>query len=206
MKLDSPLFDRIRVKPDEDRRKRPAENCCQWPGCTAPATHRAPKGRNMEGQYWNYCVDHVKQYNQSYNYFAGMSDDAVHAYQKDAMTGHRPTWRMGARRGTREEEVAEDRPETDTQDPFGFGSEMGRNFHKASAESAARQRSVRNAERQAFEVMGLDISATADDIKARYKELVKLHHPDANGGDRSSEDRLRSVIQAYTTLKQAGLC
>lgn len=160
----------------------------------------------MEGQYWQYCVDHVKQYNQSYNYFAGMSDDAVHAYQKDALTGHRPTWRMGARRGTREDDMADSRAEADVHDPFGFGDEMGTGFRKPRTESPARQRGIRNAERQAFEVMGLDISVTADDIKARYKELVKLHHPDVNGGDRSSEDRLRSVIQAYTTLKQAGLC
>jgi DnaJ-class molecular chaperone len=33
---------------------------------------------------------------------------------------------------------------------------------------------------------------------------VKLHHPDVNGGDSSSEDRLRSIIAAYTHLKKAG--
>ena len=38
-------------------------------------------------------------------------------------------------------------------------------------------------------------------IKARYKELVKRHHPDANGGDRSSEDKLREIIQAYNFLR-----
>ena len=44
-------------------------------------------------------------------------------------------------------------------------------------------------------------------IKARYKELVKRHHPDANGGDRSSEEKLREIIQAYNYLRveQAGL-
>jgi DnaJ-class molecular chaperone len=42
-------------------------------------------------------------------------------------------------------------------------------------------------------------------VKARYKQLVKQVHPDANGGDRSYEDRLREVINAYNTLKAAGL-
>ncbi|MGQ3674940.1 J domain-containing protein [Xanthobacter sp. TB0139] len=210
MKLDSPLFDRIRVKPEDDRSQRPVENCCQWPGCAAPATHRAPKGRDREGQYWNYCFEHVKQYNQSYNYFAGMSDDAMHAYQKDALTGHRPTWRMGARKGTREEAAAggagaQEGFDADMDDPFGFASEMGRTFRQDNSRTDTRRATIRNAERQALEIMGLDISVSSDDIKARYKELVKLHHPDANGGDRSSEDRLRSVIQAYTTLKQAGM-
>jgi DnaJ-class molecular chaperone len=47
--------------------------------------------------------------------------------------------------------------------------------------------------------------ATKGEIKARFKELVKLHHPDANGGDTRSEEKLREIIQAYNYLKQAGL-
>ena len=59
------------------------------------AAHKAPKGRGREKDYWHFCIDHVREYNASYNYFAGMSDDEVLAYQKDALTGHRPTWKMG---------------------------------------------------------------------------------------------------------------
>ena len=40
MKFDSPLFDRIRVKPDEDRRLRATLPSCDWPGCAHGATHR----------------------------------------------------------------------------------------------------------------------------------------------------------------------
>jgi len=65
---------------------------------------------------------------------------------------------------------------------------------------------VRNAERKAFDTLGLDAEATATDIKAKFKLLVKRHHPDANGGDRSCEDRLREIIQAYNYLKSVGLC
>jgi DnaJ-class molecular chaperone len=50
------------------------------------------------------------------------------------------------------------------------------------------------------------LSATREEIKARFKLLVKRHHPDANGGDRSAEDRLREIIQAYNYLKTAGFC
>src|SRR6201991_3844960 len=95
MKFDSPLFDRIRVKPDEDRRLRTSLPACEWPGCAHAGTHRAPKGRNHEREYWRFCLDHVREYNASYNFFAGMTDDAVARYQKDAVTGHRPTWKMG---------------------------------------------------------------------------------------------------------------
>jgi len=38
-------------------------------------------------------------------------------------------------------------------------------------------------------------------LKARYKVLVKLHHPDAHGGDKAAEEKLKIINQAYATLK-----
>lgn len=60
---------------------------------------------------------------------------------------------------------------------------------------------ILNAERKALQVMGLNANATLGDIKAKYKAMVKQHHPDANGGDRSTEDRLVEIIKAYHYLK-----
>jgi len=65
-------------------------------------------------------------------------------------------------------------------------------------------RPVRNAERKALDTLGLDADATKHQVKMRFKELVKRHHPDANGGDRSTEDRLIEVIQSYNYLKSVG--
>ena len=123
MKLDSPLFDGVRVKPDEDRRLRATSPICQWPGCAGAATHRAPKGRLREGQYWRFCLDHVREYNQSYNFFAGMSDDAVARFQKDSLTGHLPTWKMGV---NGKPVPGVDAPDLDAAvDPMGLFREFG---------------------------------------------------------------------------------
>ena len=65
---------------------------------------------------------------------------------------------------------------------------------------------MRNAERKALHALSLEDGATSADIKARFKELVKRHHPDANGGDRTSEDKLREIIEAYNYLKKTGFC
>jgi DnaJ-domain-containing protein 1 len=67
------------------------------------------------------------------------------------------------------------------------------------------RRPLRQLERKALEAMNLPEMASREDIKSRFKELVKRHHPDANGGDRGAEDKLREIIQAYNYLKQAGL-
>jgi hypothetical protein len=198
MKFDSPLFDRIRVKPAQDRRATADGPGCDWAGCSDRGTHRAPKGRGRENEYWRFCLHHVREYNHSYNYFAGMSDDAVMAYQKDALTGHRPTWKMGTGN-------AGLRPDSHTfgtrGDPFGLFAE---GLHVEQQHRVETARPVRNAERKALDTLGLEISATPQQVKARFKELVKRHHPDANGGDRSTEDRLVEVIQSYNYLKSVG--
>ena len=197
MKFDSPLFDSVRVKPGKDRRPKTGGPACQWAGCKEKASHRAPKGRENEKDYWSFCLEHVRQYNQSYNFFKGMNDAAVMAYQKDAITGHRPTWKMGT--GKRNA-----RPDFhglgSGADPFSLFGDGMRPEQKQQTE----KRQIRNAERKALGALGLDVGATPHQVKMRFKELVKRHHPDANGGDRSSENRLIEVIQSYNYLKSVG--
>ncbi len=205
MTTDSPLFDRIRVKPDLDRRLRTQCPGCEWPGCNAAATHRAPKGRLRENEYWRFCLGHVREYNHSYNFFAGMTDDDIARYQKDAVIGHRPTWKMGLNGGRpamRSHSARFNPGIGGADDPFGLFRDYGR----ADGEHLRRRESrvIRNAERKALDALGLEPEATTADIKVRFKALVKRHHPDANGGDRSSEDKLREIIQAYNYLKSVG--
>lgn len=208
MKFDSPIFDQVRVKPAEDRRPRPGCAVCNWPGCSEAAPHRAPKGRLREGEYWQFCLQHVREYNSTYNYFAGMSDDAVARFQKDAITGHRPTWKMGQNGSTKSDAAAGGPDLGAAADPLGVFREIGgRSRWQPRSERPEREgRMVRNVERKALDALGLEHDASRLDIKARFKFLVKRHHPDANGGDRSTEDRLREVIQAYNYLKSAGFC
>jgi hypothetical protein len=197
MKLDSPLFDKVRVKPDKDRRLKNDGPKCQWAGCAEKASHRAPKGRGEDNKYWRFCLEHVRQYNQNYNFFKGMSDAAVMAYQKDALTGHRPTWKMGTGKGTVRPDFSAFEGRAD---PFGLFGEGLRAEQQARAEA----RPVRNAERKALDTLGLEAGASKHQVKMRFKELVKRHHPDANGGDRSTEDRLVEIIQSYNYLKSVG--
>jgi len=198
MKFDSPYFDRIRVKPDEDRRLRASCPVCDWPTCEEAATHRAPKGRLRENEYWRFCLAHVREYNHSYNFFAGMSDDAVAQFQKDSLTGHRPTWKIGMSGPGRSKGNA---GVGDASDPFDVFGEVGGRARPNFEARHPENRMLRNAERRALDTLGLERTATAHDIKMRFKVLVKRHHPDTNGGDRSSEDKLREIIQAYNYLK-----
>jgi hypothetical protein len=206
MKLDSKYFDSIRVssRRGQSAKKEPRAGSCQWKGCDKPGLHKAPKGRGRDGEYFHYCMDHVRQYNQEYNYFDGMSDAEVDEFRKDALIGHRPTWKAGAnawahgtRDGGRTAEAAE-RVAASTQ-------RMARRPRSSRTEAPAFRRQLKPLERKSLRALGLGDDARREDIKSRFKELVKVHHPDANGGDSRSEEKLREILQAYNYLKQSGL-
>ena len=205
MDLNSKYFDRIRIAPDGTTVEDPEAGHCEAPGCGRMGGYRAPKGRGREGEYYNFCLDHVREYNKSYNYFAGMADAEIDTYQRSAATGHRPTWTMGVNRAAGA--AADDARFTWSAafaDPFGvFGGEARR---RSQPHSAPKHRLLRNLERRSFAALDLDGDEAGHEIKARYKALVKQLHPDANGGDRSSEDRLRQIIQAYHYLRSVGFC
>ncbi|MGW6777765.1 J domain-containing protein [Brucella pseudogrignonensis] len=210
MTTHSKLFDSIRIRPKKEAEKKSSGPCCQWDGCDKPGTHRAPVGRMREGEYLHFCVDHVREYNKNFNYFSGLSDGEISKFQKDAITGNRPTWSTASNSNA----SARTSPDMATRrsgsaayhnrlrDPFNFVKDAKSNPGTAKAV----QRKPRTLEVKALATLGLDANSTSDMIKSRYKELVKQHHPDANGGDRGSEERFREVIQAYQLLKTAGFC
>jgi DnaJ-class molecular chaperone len=92
-------------------------------------------------------------------------------------------------------------------DPLGIlrGEDFTRAGRRQAPAEPKRPRHT-GAVRRALDVLGLDETADGPAIKAQYKSLVKRFHPDANGGDRSFEERLRDIIKAHDTLKTAGLC
>jgi DnaJ-domain-containing protein 1 len=207
MKLDSKFFDRLRVKPDENRLLRDACPLCDWQGCREPGLYPAPKGRGHEGEYHRYCLEHVRQYNKSYNYFAGVPDEEVAQHQKDDVIGHRPTWFVGINPWARNRGAKTGAKRNGfrfaTDDPFGLFADAKPAHGPSAPQEPARP--IRKAERKCLRELDLEDTATKAEIKARFKDLVKRHHPDRNGGDRRSEDKLREVIQAYNYLRQAGL-
>ena len=205
MKLDSKYFDCVRVKPIHDEAVHERGPICQWRGCQLPGVHRAPKGRGREGQYYFLCLEHVREFNASYNYFEGMSNTDIEAYQKDSIIGHRPTWRAGANawaHGTRYGLGGGAPSSRPAHDPHAFFVWRG---ERDSTSSAPPRRRLKPLELKSLEALNLAATASRQEIKTRFKELVKRHHPDLNGGDTRSEDKLREIIQAYNYLKQAGL-
>ena len=161
---------------------------CDHPGCDACGDFRAPKSRlDLHDYYW-FCLEHVRAYNSAWNYYAGMSDREVEAEIRSDTVWQRPSWRLGARHGPGYA--------ARLRDCFGLFSSGGRDRNRHGVVQHAP-----SAREQALTVFGIEPPVTPGRLKARYKALVKMHHPDAHGGDKAAEEKLKIVNQAYATLK-----
>ncbi len=221
--MTSDFFDSIRIAPRkkrglegtkearEEMKARANQRPCDWDGCKDAGKHRAPglpTNNDLNGRdttYRWFCAKHIREFNANYDFFSGMTTAEVAKFQREGLTGHRPTWGLGVNAAPNYSQ--------------GFGKKgkrAGAAFRDAyalfgedatsSTDNAPRRPRVKPLQQQALQTLELEETATLIEIKSRYKELVKRHHPDANGGDRSAEDRLRKVIQAYDYLRKSGFC
>jgi curved DNA-binding protein CbpA len=166
---------------------RPRARLCDHPGCAGAGEFRAPLARDRLDQYYWFCLDHVREYNAAWNYYAGMSEDEIEREIRRDIVGQRPSWPLGARVG---------RVHWKIRDHLGL-------FGEDEAPEREVRRRPETKEEAALRLFELETPFTLVRLKARYKELVKLHHPDAHGGDKAAEERLKLVNQAYSTLKEA---
>lgn len=166
---------------------------CDHPDCEKPGEFRAPRSRRELTRFYWFCLEHVREYNAAWNYYADMDDAAVEAEIRKDIVWQRPTWPLGTRPGA---------SGVPFHDPLSLLGE-GATDPRAEREAQVQMQNLTGAEREALSVLGLVAPITKADIKHRYKLLAKTLHPDANGGDKRAEDRLKSVNQAYTTLRDS---
>ena len=192
----------IDIRVNKGKKKAPDESPCEWEGCVNLGGCKAPKGPDRLREYYNFCTAHAREYNKNWNFFSGMSDEDIKEWQVGARHGHRPTWDV--RKNTAERAKARKKSAAGTTAAtaegygiFGDGTVDG--------EPAPRKRRLSQMQLKALHDMGLDEGATSADVRKRYTQLVKQLHPDANAGDRSSEESFQRVVKAYKILKTTDL-
>jgi DnaJ-domain-containing protein 1 len=167
--------------------------CCAWPSCTARGAYPAPQSPQQLRAFIWFCLEHIREYNKNWNYFAGMDEQEIEAHRRADTTWHRPSWRFGT--------GGIDDPGR-FHDPFGF-------FHDAAGDSSAHDEAKPGRAGEGLgktarmlAVLDLEMGFTLDELKRRYKTLVKRHHPDLHNGCRIAEERLKAINEAYTYLVQ----
>jgi hypothetical protein len=178
----------FRFYEEEDEEGRPHDRPCAVQGCPLRGEYPAPKTRNRaDGLYW-FCLEHVREYNQSWDYYQGMNDTAIEASRRDDVTWNRPSWPFSAQR------VAEIR---DALHRFRHG-EYASFKRQAKAPPVKIPKKVQLA-LEVFELEAKGLNHTV--LKKRYRYLVASYHPDTHNQDKIFEEKLKQINVAYGHLK-----
>ena len=162
--------------------------CCHVAGCKEPGEYKAPTSKNSLGEYAWYCLDHIREYNQKWDYFKDMDRDEIEAFIKDATTGHRPTW-------SREGRIRHNNPQALHDALYEF-------LHMGLKPVRKPHPSLPVKLRKALALMDMDYPYTQRDLKSHYRALVKKHHPDVNKGNKLEEEKFKQITAAHLLLSE----
>ncbi len=160
---------------------------CEHEGCRAVGEHRAPYSSQELNRYRWFCLEHVKAYNARWDFAKGLSPEEIEQMIRSDTIWNRQTrplgdWRTKERLLRRKAHLFAEGEEA----PAARASPTPRHSPQIIA---------------ALAVLELDVLPPADVLQTHYRSLVKKYHPDANGGDKSFEDKLKDITQAHATLK-----
>lgn len=163
---------------------------CAVPGCEQAGEFKAPKSAHELHNYQHFCLDHIREFNKAWNYFSGMEREEIEGFMKDAVTGHRPTW-------TRE------RAAPDAHEKLQFTLDGFIDWYRQSPRPTYNPKTaaLTPKQREALAAMEIDYPFTEEELKQRYRQLVKRYHPDSNHGNKALEEQFKHIVNAYGILK-----
>jgi hypothetical protein len=164
---------------------------------------KAPKSPDRLREYYNFCTAHAREYNKNWNFFSNMSDEDIAEWQIGARHGHRPTWDV--KKNTAERAKAQAKRKAGSTAATAEGYNIFGEGKAGGQIEAPRRRSLSKMQLKALNDLGLDDTATKDDVRKRYTKLVKQLHPDANQGKRNTEESFQRVVSAMKVLKTTNL-
>jgi hypothetical protein len=180
-------------------RVRGAQRHCAHPHCREAGEFRAPDPRgqaasaNGPGDYQYLCLDHVRQFNAGYNWFAGMTAEEISMAQSPVQF-----WPSETRAFRANGNVDSPPKWADFKDPL---DAISTRFRSRLPKERADGHFLSLEDRKALRTLGLSEDADRRALRSAYSAKVRAYHPDKNGGNRSYEKALQDVIAAYTHLK-----
>jgi len=171
-----------------------SKRVCDKPGCNQPGLYRAPKSPDILDDYFWFCKEHIREYNLKWNFFDGSTEEEL----ADQVDKDRVWERETKPFGTTEEQRAWARLGVD--DPHQV---LGANATRNPGKSVTGTRRLPPTERRAIDILEAKDHWTKAEIRKAYKSLIKVLHPDMNGGDRSQEEQLAEVVWAWDQIKDS---
>ena len=154
---------------------------CNFPGCELEGDYRAPTGYESLNDYQWFCLEHIKEFNKSWNYHNKMNSDEIENDIRFDTIWRRPTKSFGS--GAKFYNFSIN------------GEDMG-SFENPNTEKSAHSNKLL----WSLSKLDLDIKTDLNLIKKRYKDMAKKYHPDIKGNSKNSIDKFREIVEAYNYL------
>ena len=164
------------------------KNICEWDKCSKTGMYKAPVEKDNSRKFRLFCLEHIKIFNKSWNYFSDMNESEIEYFIKSDLTWHKPTKSFGS-------------SENFFNILWGNALEDKLNIFKNSNYKDFKKTNLSEKDRYALEILGLKYETKWSDIQKKFKTLVKKYHPDKNHGSKKYEDILKKVTLAYSQLK-----
>ncbi|MFT5344187.1 MAG: hypothetical protein ACI9BH_003413 [Paracoccaceae bacterium] len=164
---------------------------CAHEGCTEAGKFRAPKAPDVLDEFIWFCQLHVREYNLKWNFFNGTTEAEINAQQSKDKVWERTTKPVGD-------------PEAAAWDRLGIENPnqvLGANATQNPGKGIGSGKRLPPTERRAIEILEGKDHWTKPEIRKSYKALIKVLHPDMNGGNRSQEEQLQEVVWAWEQIK-----
>tara|TARA_B100001113_G_scaffold303890_1_gene263988 strand:+ start:270 stop:866 length:597 start_codon:yes stop_codon:yes gene_type:complete len=166
---------------------------CDKENCDEKGEFRAPKSRIMLSEYYFFCLDHVKEYNKSWDFYKGLSVNQIEISMRDDIIWNRPSWPLKGN------------PYKVIEEINNFFNEEFKEFDGHKRDNAYFKNKVIDEkltldENNCLSILDVKLPLTLDKIKKNYKKLVKIFHPDVNGNNKNAEEKFKEINRAYKIL------
>ena len=165
---------------------------CDSPKCNEKGEYRAPKSRVMLNKYFYFCLDHIKEYNKSWDFYKGMSVEQIENSMRSDTFWDRPSWPLkNSFKNIFDEfnEYVEDFVKNDDD-----------KINDTYFKNKLLDESLTIEEAKALKELDLKMQISLEKIKKNYKKLVKIFHPDVNGNNKDAEEKFKQINESYKLL------
>ena len=165
---------------------------CDSPKCNEKGEYRAPKSRVMLNEYFYFCLDHIKEYNKSWDFYKGMSVEQIENSMRSDTFWDRPSWPLkNSFKNIFDEfnEYVEDFVKNDDD-----------KINDTYFKNKLLDESLTKEEAKALKELDLKMPISLEKIKKNYKKLVKIFHPDVNGNNKKAEETFKQINESYKLL------
>ena len=165
---------------------------CDSPKCNEKGEYRAPKSRVMLNKYFYFCLDHIKEYNKSWDFYKGMSVEQIENSMRSDTFWDRPSWPLkNSFKNIFDEfnEYVEDFVKNDDD-----------KINDTYFKNKLLDESLTIEEAKALRELDLKMPISLEKIKKNYKKLVKIFHPDVNGNNKDAEEKFKQINESYKLL------